>query len=71
MRLMEETEHVFPIPVRDVMSKTPKTISPSALAATAVNQMENQGIVALPVVDDGGRLTGIVHLHDCMRAGVV
>jgi arabinose-5-phosphate isomerase len=71
MRLMEETEHVFPIPVKDVMSRAPKTISPDALAATAVNQMENHGIVALPVVDAGGRLTGIVHLHDCMRAGVV
>jgi arabinose-5-phosphate isomerase len=54
-----------------VMSETPKTISPSALAATAVNQMENHGIVALPVIDGDGRLTGIVHLHDCMRAGVV
>lgn len=71
MRLMEETEHVFPIPVADVMSKTPKTIAPGALAASAVNQMENHGIVALPVVDEAGRLTGIVHLHDCMRAGVV
>ena len=71
MRLMEETEHVFPIPVRDVMSRNPKTIGPDALAASAVNQMENHGIVALPVVDTAGRLTGIVHLHDCMRAGVV
>jgi arabinose-5-phosphate isomerase len=36
-----------------------------------VNHMENHGIVALPVVDGDGRLTGILHLHDCMRAGVV
>lgn len=71
MRLMGETEHVFAIPVTDVMSRSPKTIGPDALAATAVNQMENHGIVALPVVDLGGRLTGILHLHDCMRAGVV
>jgi arabinose-5-phosphate isomerase len=33
--------------------------------------MENFGIVAMPVVDDEQRLVGIVHLHDCMRAGVV
>lgn len=71
MRLMEETERVFSVAVNDVMSRAPKTIAADALAATAVNQMENHGIVALPVVDDGGRLTGIVHLHDCMRAGVV
>ncbi|MGH7566182.1 MAG: KpsF/GutQ family sugar-phosphate isomerase [Gemmatimonadota bacterium] len=71
MRLMEETDRVFSVPVIDVMSQTPKTILADALAATAVNQMENHGIVALPVVDSAGRLTGIVHLHDCMRAGVV
>lgn len=71
MRLMEETDRVFSVPVIDVMSRTPKTIRAEALAATAVNQMENHGIVALPVVDDAERLTGIVHLHDCMRAGVV
>jgi arabinose-5-phosphate isomerase len=71
MRLMEETDRVFAMPVADVMSKTPKTISGDALAATAVNQMENYGIVALPVVDADRRLVGIVHLHDCMRAGVV
>ena len=71
MRLMEETDSVFPVPVREVMSSAPKTIGPDELAATAVNQMENHGIVAMPVVDAGGRLTGIIHLHDCMRAGVV
>ena len=71
MRLMEETDQVFTISVMEVMTKEPKTISPDALAATAVNQMENHGIVALPVVDAERRLVGIVHLHDCMRAGVV
>jgi CBS domain-containing protein len=25
----------------------------------------------MPVVDDGGGLVGMVHLHDLMRAGVV
>lgn len=71
MRLMERTEQVFSVPVSEVMSRSPKTIAPDALAASGVNQMENHGIVALPVVDGGGRLTGILHLHDCMRAGVV
>lgn len=70
MRLMRETDHVFPIPVREVMSTDPKVTRPDALAAAAINQMENFGIVAMPVVDDGGRLAGIVHLHDCLRAGV-
>lgn len=71
MRLMEETDRVFDVPVRAVMTADPKVVRPDALAAVAVNQMENHGIVAMPVVDDDRRLLGIVHLHDCMRAGVV
>ena len=71
MRLMEATDHVFGIPVEEVMTRDPKVTRKEALAASAVNQMENHGIVAMPVVDSAGRLEGIVHLHDCMRAGVV
>ncbi|MGH7563417.1 MAG: KpsF/GutQ family sugar-phosphate isomerase [Gemmatimonadota bacterium] len=71
MRLMERTDRVFDVPVREVMTGDPKVTRPDALAAAAVNQMENHGIMAMPVVDDDRRLLGIVHLHDCMRAGVV
>jgi arabinose-5-phosphate isomerase len=71
MRLMRQTDQIFPIPVRDVMTTSPKVTRPDALAAAAINQMENYGIVALPVVDDRQGLVGIVHLHDCLRAGVV
>ena len=71
MRLMEETDRVFEMPVRDVMTREPRVTRPDALAAAAVNQMENHGIMAMPVVDEDARLVGIVHLHDCMRAGVV
>lgn len=71
MRLMERTDQVFGVPVREVMTTEPRTTRPDALAAAAVNQMENHGIMAMPVLDGAGRLAGIVHLHDCMRAGVV
>jgi arabinose-5-phosphate isomerase len=71
MRLMEKTDQVFAIPVENVMTRSPQITRADALAAAAVNQMENFGIVAMPVVDDEKHLVGIVHLHDCMRAGVV
>ncbi|MDX1660487.1 MAG: KpsF/GutQ family sugar-phosphate isomerase [Gemmatimonadota bacterium] len=71
MRLMESTDRVFDIPVREVMTENPKTTEPDALGASAVNQMENHGIVAMPVVDQEGVLVGIVHLHDLMRAGIL
>jgi arabinose-5-phosphate isomerase len=31
--------------------------------------MEQFGVIALPVLDADGRVAGVVHLHDLMRAG--
>ena len=33
--------------------------------------MERHGIMALPVLDEGEKVVGMVHLHDLMRAGAV
>ena len=68
-RLMERTDRFLDIPVGDVMTKTPKTITPDVLAGAAVQVMERYGIMALPVLDGGRRLVGMVHLHDLMKAG--
>jgi arabinose-5-phosphate isomerase len=70
-RRMERQEDIFETPVRDVMNATPKTIEADALAAAAVYLMETHGIMALPAVDAGGRIRGVVHLHDLLRANVV
>jgi len=55
---------------RDIMTRTPFTIRPEALAAEALSFMNSRRISALFVVD-GGKPVGIVHLHDVFRAGVV
>jgi arabinose-5-phosphate isomerase len=57
--------------VDQVMTKTPKTADPEELAAAAVGTMERHGIMALPVVNGDGRVLGVVHLHDLLRAGAV
>ncbi|HSH46802.1 MAG TPA: KpsF/GutQ family sugar-phosphate isomerase [Longimicrobiales bacterium] len=70
-RLMERREDVLDMTVEDLMNLEPKVTQPDTLAAAAVYQMEEHGIMALPVVDDDRRLVGMVHLHDLMRAGAV
>ena len=57
--------------VAEVMTRTPRTTSPDDLAGAAVGVMQDRGIMVLPVVDDGGAIVGVVHLHDLMRAGAV
>jgi arabinose-5-phosphate isomerase len=57
---------------RDVMSREPSTVPRDALVATAVRLMEERAagpITALVVLDDARRPVGILHLHDCLRAG--
>jgi len=55
--------------VEEVMTKNPKTIEPNAMAAKALEVMEQYLITVLPVVDDQGHLVGIVHLHDLLGKG--
>ncbi|MDP3909739.1 MAG: KpsF/GutQ family sugar-phosphate isomerase [Gemmatimonadales bacterium] len=70
-RLMERTDLFLDIPVGEVMTRTPKATRSDELAGAAVSVMERHGIMALPVLDGGQRVVGIVHLHDLMKAGAV
>ena len=55
---------------KDVMTADPRTISPGALASEAVQLMNDYEITNL-LVAEGRELSGVIHIHDCMRAGVV
>jgi arabinose-5-phosphate isomerase len=55
-------------PVSRIMSATPKTIRPGALAAEALGLMNDRRVTQLVVVD-GDRPVGIVRMHDILRAG--
>ncbi len=68
-RLMEKTDQFLDLPVGKVMTQTPKATTPDELAGAAVRVMEQHGIMALPVLDGGRKVVGIVHLHDLMKAG--
>jgi arabinose-5-phosphate isomerase len=70
-RLLEKTEDLFSLKVREVMTRNPKVISRSEPVRRAFQLMRDYGITALIVVNGARVPTGIVHLHDLMRAGVV
>ncbi|APE27885.1 KpsF/GutQ family sugar-phosphate isomerase [Aurantiacibacter gangjinensis] len=50
-------------------TKKPMTIAPSCLVEEAMALMSGNKVSALPVVDEDGTLAGVVHVHDCLRAG--
>ncbi len=70
-RLLEKEEQVFRKKAKELMSKNPKMIDENALAAKAVQVMESFSITVLPVTGENGEMTGIVHLHDLLKIGVV
>jgi arabinose-5-phosphate isomerase len=55
--------------VDTVMTKSPITIGPHQLAVEALRQMNSRRITAFFVVEKG-RPIGILHMHDCVRAGI-
>ncbi|MFZ0315124.1 MAG: SIS domain-containing protein [Candidatus Korobacteraceae bacterium] len=46
------------------MTRAPKFVGPEIFAIAALDIMEQKKITSLPVVDDAGRLQGVLHLHD-------
>jgi len=70
-RLLEREGPLLSVPVRSVMTKTPKIAHTGELASAVVYRLEQHGIMAMPVVDERDQLVGVVHLHDLMRARVV
>jgi arabinose-5-phosphate isomerase len=56
----------------DVMTSSPTTIGPDALAEEALAVMNARKITCLFVVDatQGPQALGLIHIHDCLRAGL-
>ena len=71
-RLMLRGEAVDTLRAGQIASRTPKTIAAEALAAQALDVMEQTGpVTSLVVLDDAGRPRGVIHIHDILRAKIV
>jgi arabinose-5-phosphate isomerase len=54
----------------DIANASPVTIAAEAYAREAVELMGARRITSLIVVDEAGDLAGLIHMHDCVRAGL-
>ena len=70
-RLIEQKGDVRGIHIEDVMTRTPATIAPEEMAASAAKIIDERMINQLLVVDGDGRLIGALHGHDLMTAKVI
>jgi arabinose-5-phosphate isomerase len=72
-RIITRRDDALEVPVGDVMTRHPKTIDGDTLAAEALEKMEMNlpgPLLMYFIVDSAGKPTGLLHLHDILRAGL-
>lgn len=70
-RAIDNNTDFYSTRIDQLMSKNPKVIEPSMLAAEALHIMESYKITSLVVINPDNQPIGLVHMHDILRAGVV
>jgi arabinose-5-phosphate isomerase len=72
-RALEKFPDLLHREAREIMTRSPKWIERDALAAKAVQRMEEHSITSLFVSEATGNNipVGIIHLHDLLKAGIV
>lgn len=69
-RMLEKDLDIEHRLAKDIMTKHPKTIAPDALAVDALDLMRKNNITQL-IVKTGEEYTGVIHLHDLIKEGLV
>ncbi|AXE28706.1 D-arabinose 5-phosphate isomerase [Chromobacterium phragmitis] len=69
-RTLEKGADLYSLKIDEVMGRQPRSIQPDKLAAEAGFLMKQHQITSLVVVDAQGKLAGVLHMHDLLRAGV-
>ncbi|HSR49872.1 MAG TPA: KpsF/GutQ family sugar-phosphate isomerase [Acidobacteriota bacterium] len=62
--LQKRPADVLSLAARDCMTASPVTIGPQELAVEALRLMEKRKITSVMVVNEDGKLLGVIHLHD-------
>ena len=65
-----EEKRLAAIKVKDIMTPNPVTVSPTQTLEDALIMMQNFKVGAFPVVDQVGKLKGMISVRDLMRAFV-
>ena len=73
-RLLKDLgEQLFKKKISEFMIKNPRTISKKMMAWDALKQMEERPsspITVLPIVDEEGKVEGLVKIHDILQEGI-
>ncbi len=68
-RHLQKDDELLAKSAEECMTSDPVMVSPREAATAALALMERKRITALLVPDEGGKLVGVLHLHDLWRLG--
>ncbi|HKZ71726.1 MAG TPA: KpsF/GutQ family sugar-phosphate isomerase [Nitrospirota bacterium] len=63
--------NILTLRAKEVMTRNPKVLHKGALAVSAVQIMETYSITSLVILDNDRTVSGIVHLHDLLKKGIM
>ena len=69
-RMLAKTDNFEALTAQDIMSASPKTIDNDAMAVDAMDVLETNGISQL-LAEENGTYSGVVHLHNLIREGII
>lgn len=69
-RMMQKEKKFDHLRAKDIMTHSPKKVSPDTMAVEALAVMKQHNITSL-VVAEGAVYKGFVHLHDLLREGII
>jgi len=65
------SDNLMSMTAKDIMSSKPQTIAGNRLATEAVAILEEKAITSIFVTGHNNQPIGLLHIHDCLRAGVI
>lgn len=71
--LQKQGGNVLHIPIHQMMTRSPRSISPDKLAWEAMQMMESNpinAITCMPVIGEGEKVLGLIKLHDIVQSGI-
>ena len=69
-RMLTKVDDFSKLSAKDIMSKNPKRIEGKSMAVDALEIMEANDISQI-LVEENGKYTGVVHLHDLIKEGII
>ncbi|MBE9538029.1 MAG: KpsF/GutQ family sugar-phosphate isomerase [Proteobacteria bacterium] len=70
-RMLDKQVDIKSTAISELMTPNCKTIEPGMLAAESLRIMEQNSISSLVVTDKENNITGVVHLNDLLKTGIV